>query len=193
VIAHEQAAVTLEHVLHPQPGYPFTLRLRLAYRLDDRGLAVDAVAENAGSEPCPFGLGFHPYLAANVDELELAVPARTRIAADERGVEQRREPSDLRDRRQVGDRRLDATYTDLDRDTKGLARVHAGDVVVWCDEAFPYLQVFSGDLPQIRRRGLAVEPMTCAPNAFASGDGLLRLAPGERFAGRWGIMSSARM
>jgi len=41
--------------------------------------------------------------------------------------------------------------------------------------------------PARRRRGLAVEPMTCAPNAFASGEGLLVLEPGESFIGRWGI------
>jgi aldose 1-epimerase len=50
--------------------------------------------------------------------------------------------------------------------------------------------IFSGDTvhPQSRRRqGLAVEPMTCAPNAFNSGEGLLVLEPGEVFRGSWGI------
>ena len=50
--------------------------------------------------------------------------------------------------------------------------------------------VFTGDAlpePERRRQGLAVEPMTCAPNAFNSGDGLLTLAPGETFRGQWGI------
>jgi aldose 1-epimerase len=50
--------------------------------------------------------------------------------------------------------------------------------------SFPFLQVFSGDLPDVQRRGLAVEPMTCAPNAFRSGDGLLRLEPGGGFEDR---------
>ena len=48
----------------------------------------------------------------------------------------------------------------------------------------------SGDtLPQVgrRRKSVAIEPMTCAPNAFVTGDGLRVLAPGESFAGRWGI------
>jgi aldose 1-epimerase len=62
-------------------------------------------------------------------------------------------------------------------------------VTLWQDESFPYLMVFTGDtLPEPhRRRGLAVEPMTCAPDAFNSGDGLLVLAPGETFTGSWGI------
>jgi aldose 1-epimerase len=57
------------------------------------------------------------------------------------------------------------------------------------DAAHPYLMIFSGDtLPAAeRRRSLAVEPMTCPPNAFRTGEGLIRLAPGESFTSRWGI------
>ena len=60
---------------------------------------------------------------------------------------------------------------------------------VWAEETFTHLQVYTGEtLPEPqRRRGLAVEPMTCPPNAFASGDGLRMLAPGATFAGTWGI------
>jgi aldose 1-epimerase len=48
--------------------------------------------------------------------------------------------------------------------------------------------VFSGDpLPDVARRALAVEPMSCPPNAFRSGEGLVRLAPGELHTGAWGI------
>ena len=48
--------------------------------------------------------------------------------------------------------------------------------------------VFSGDpLPDVRRRSLALEPMTCAPNAFRSGDGLILLEPGETHVAEWGI------
>ena len=49
------------------------------------------------------------------------------------------------------------------------------------------MQVFTGDLPDVRRRGLAVEPMTCPPQALRTGEGLLRLEPGDAFRGEWGI------
>jgi aldose 1-epimerase len=186
-VERSASSVTMGHVLHPQPGYPFALRLAVRYELSPDGLAVTATAENAGAGPCPFGLGFHPYLAGAVDELALAVPAGTRIVTDDQGVEQGREPCDLRELRPVGPRRIDATCTDLERGPDGLARVRAGAATLWFDASFPFLQVFSGDLPSVGRLGLAVEPMTCAPNAFRSGDGLLRLEPGDRFEGSWGI------
>ena len=60
-------------------------------------------------------------------------------------------------------------------------------VTLWFDESYRYVMVFTGDHPDVNRRGLAVEPMTCAPNAFRSGDGLIQLAPGASVASTWGI------
>jgi aldose 1-epimerase len=48
--------------------------------------------------------------------------------------------------------------------------------------------VFTGDpLPDVARRSLAIEPMTCPANAFRTGDGLLRLEPGASHTGVWGV------
>jgi aldose 1-epimerase len=58
---------------------------------------------------------------------------------------------------------------------------------LWLDDGFGYLMVFTGDLPDVERGGLAVEPMTCAPNAFRSGEGLVALAPGESHLATWGL------
>jgi aldose 1-epimerase len=61
-------------------------------------------------------------------------------------------------------------------------------VLVWVDQTYPYLMLFSGDpLPNVSRRSLAVEPMTCPPNAFRTGVSLIRLEPGCSYMGTWGI------
>jgi aldose 1-epimerase len=158
-VDRDAARVVMEHVLHPQPGYPFTLRLQVEYRLDTDGLTVHTSAENIGRDACPFGAGHHPYIvgAPLVDDLVL-------------------------DGEPIGAKRLDDTAA-----KGGGWRIRAGDVTVWADDAWPYVQIFTGDLPDVGRRGLAVEPMTCPPNAFNTGEGLIRLEPGERFDGRWGI------
>jgi aldose 1-epimerase len=182
--------VVLEHVLHPSPGYPFVLALQVEYRLGPEGLTVTTSAENLGERPLPFGLGHHPYLrgAPLVDDLVVAVPAASRLVTDARSLPVRWEPATLSEAGLLGDTVLDTTFCDLPRDPDGLARVRVGEDVVWLDESYPYVQLFTGDpLPDVARRSLAVEPMTCAPNAFRSGEGLIRLDPGERFVGRWGI------
>ena len=61
-------------------------------------------------------------------------------------------------------------------------------VSLWVDQSYPYVMLFSGDpLPNVSRRSLAVEPMTCPPNAFRTKDALIRLEPGSSFIGTWGI------
>jgi aldose 1-epimerase len=193
--------VALEHLLHPQPGYPFTLALRAEYALAGDGLTVRTEATNLGRGPCPYGAGAHPYLAVDagrVDEVILCVPAETVLEADERGLPADSHAVDgteldFRTPRQIGSVRLDHCFTDLTRDMDGRVRVRLGEATtLWADESYAYLMVFTGDgLPDVDRRSLAVEPMTCAPNAFRSGDGLIRLEPGETHAGRWGITPGA--
>jgi aldose 1-epimerase len=194
----ERAAdrVVLGHVLRPQPGYPFTLELRVEYSLSPEGLAARTTATNAGADACPYGAGAHPYLAVGaggVDEAVLRVPAQAVLEADERGIPVGSAPVegtelDFRRPRPVGRARLDHCFTDLDRAEDGRVRVEIDSTTLWADESYPYLMVFTGDgLPDAERRSLAVEPMTCAPNAFASGDGLVLLEPGESHAAAWGI------
>lgn len=168
----------LTHRVHPQPGYPFTLDLSVEYALTLDGLTVIAHATNVGPDPCPFGAGFHPYLAPDtttVDGTVLALPAR--------------QPPDFLVPRPVGDAVLDTCFTDLHRDDAGIARVQFGETTLWVDGAFDFLMVFSADTlgADERRRSLAVEPMTCAPDAFNTGAGLLVLAPGQTWGGTWGI------
>jgi len=129
----------------------------------------------------------------------LRVPGRTVLRSDERGLPIGTEAVEhteynFQTPRQIGSTRLDHAFTDLERDEEGLARVelrdpdHGTEVSLWADESYPYLMLFSGDpLPDVRRRSLAVEPMTCPPNAFRTGEALIRLMPGSSFTGTWGI------
>lgn len=192
-----------EHLLHPQPGYPFALALAIDYELADSGLSVRTTAQNVGSEPCPFGAGAHPYLTvgtATVDGAELRAAGSIALTADERGIPDGRHgvestPLDLRAPRPIGDLVLDTCFGELERDPDGLARTTLRDpatdrtATLWQDGSYPWVMLFTGDTldPPARRRGLAVEPMTCPPNAFATGEDVLVLAPGERFRGTWGI------
>jgi aldose 1-epimerase len=196
VAEREVDRVAFVHILYPQPGYPFALELRVEYSLSDDGLAVRTEATNVGSSPAPYGAGWHPYLAADrdvVDDVELRVPAETVLQADERGLPVGRSAVtdaglDFREARLIGSARLDHCFTGLERDEDGRARVHFGATTLWVDESYPYLMVFTGDgLPDVERGSLAVEPMTCAPNAFRSREGLIALEPGQAHAGAWGI------
>jgi aldose 1-epimerase len=201
----EPTRVVMEHIVHPQPGYPFTLALGIEYELDQAGLSVRTTATNLGSEPCPYGCGQHPYLrlgSGTVDTLELKAPGGRVLIHDERDLPAGAEPVDgtefdFRAGRRIGATKLDNAFTNLERDEDGRARVRLRDPVdgaeltVWIDESYDYLMLYTGDdRPDVNRRGLAVEPMTCPPNAFRSGDSIIRLEPGESVTCCWGITPS---
>jgi aldose 1-epimerase len=101
---------------------------------------------------------------------------------------------DFREPRAIGEATLDHAFTELERGDDGLARVevrrpdNGTELTLWLDESYPYLQLFTGDSqPSVRRRSLAVEPMTCPPNAFRTGKGLLVLEPDQPTKAEWGI------
>jgi aldose 1-epimerase len=189
--------------LRPSPGYPFSLRLALEYRLGRDGLTVMADAENLGNNNLPFGLGFHPYLTvgtAVVDEARLQVPASRRLVTDERGLPVgmaavTSTSFDFSSGRPIGSTRLDTAYAGLTRDRAGRACIDLDNpadgrgVTLWLNERFNYVMVYTGDtLPEAtRRRSVALEPMTCPPDALRTGTDLVVLPPAGRWSGSWGI------
>ena len=201
VVDRSEGSVALEAVVFPQHGYPFLVRHRVEYALDDDGgLNVRQTLANDSAREAPFGLGAHPYLRlGNVptEELTLRVPAAARLVADARLIPRSSEPAegdaDLRGGRAVGGLTLDAAYTGLAFEA-GIARsvLEAPDgrsVWLWQEEACPYVHVFVSDRYPGRRKAVALEPMTAPANAFNSGEGLRWLAPGAEASILWGIGS----
>jgi aldose 1-epimerase len=202
-VTHDSSEVTLRSIPHGQQGYPFAVQVDVTYRLDaESGLHVTISAANKGSRPAPWGVGQHPYLTVStptVDDCVLTLPADRWLPVDGRGIPAGAAKDvtgteyDFRTARKLGDTRLDHAFTGLFREADGLAwvRLEAGGVgtALWADTGYRWLQVFTGDPlePEHRRTALAVEPMTCPPNAFVSGEDLLVLQPRETVTCRWGI------
>ena len=201
---HESSQATLGLDLYPRTGYPFALRLEIEYTVTAGGVAVATTALNAGRGRLPYANGFHPYVSVGtpaVDVCTLELPAATWFPTDDRQIPTGRSPVegtgyDFRTPRRIGSAALDTAFTDLARDADGKARVRLSSpggerrVAVWMDASYRYVMAFTGDTLSDagrRRRSLGVEPMTAAPNAFQSGDGLRVLEPGEAYRSEWGI------
>jgi aldose 1-epimerase len=203
-----QNQLSLRLQLHPSPDYPFSLLLELAYHVSRDGLSVTTTAHSTQESAIPFGLGFHPYLLAGtgtgtVDEAILQLPAHQTLDLDDRGL-----PTgglspvagterDFTSSRFIGPTVLDTAFTELDRDADGRAWATldspggATGASLWADAGFDYFMVYTGDtLGQVarRRRAVAIEPMTCPPNALQTGKHLISLQPGDAWTGSWGIV-----
>lgn len=198
--------VTLEATINAQTGYPHRIVVTVSYSLDDSGLHTVVKATNTGPTDAPWGTGPHPYLVAGpsrVNDWTLTLPADevltvtsdrlvpTGLAAVESeagGV------FDFRTPRTIGDTFIDHAFTSLHRDAEGKATVTllskegSGVEMTW-DGTCPWVQIHTADLPDpaLSRQGLAVEPMTCPPDAFNSGTDLIVIAPNEHHLAGWTI------
>ncbi len=201
VDAVNQNRCVLSLLLHPTPDYPFLSEISVAYHLGSLGLTVTTTVTNRDEVPLPFGVGFHPYLSVTTTTIEgaqLEIPASAYVAVNDRQLPTGEilplagNQLDFSKRKSVSGHELDVTFTELLRDDTGLATAtledaHGGQIELSVDRNFPYLQVYTGDhLEKGRRRtSVAVEPMTCPPDALRSGKDVVVLEPGQHWAGSW--------
>lgn len=205
LVEHSASTVTLGCTIEPTEAYPFTLALHARFRVDREGFRTDVTALNTGSRRAPYGVCPHPYLVAGpspLDEWVLELPASTVLTVTpDRLLPVGKEavdgtPFDFRSARVLGDVRIDHAFTGLTYDAAGRATVRVTDpasgtgaAMAW-DQSCPWVQIHTADLPkkpENTRLGLAVEPMTCPPDAFNSGEDLVVLQPGEKHATGWTI------
>lgn len=219
VVSQSEDAVTLAAVVVPQAGYPWRLRVETTYRLGADGLTQTVVATNESADAAPFGTGPHPYLVAGsapLDEWSLTLPADQVLEVTDNqlapiGLAEvaGSDRFDWRSPRVLGDVEIDHAFTGLSR-VDGVATVRVVDPsgtgveMVW-DGACPWVQIHTADLPLLsnggidpgHRAGLAVEPMTCAPDAFNAPRydyeaGLLVVEPGSSVSASWRIAGITR-
>ena len=202
VLDRDAASVVVRHRVVPRPGYPFEVEVVARYALDDDGLTCSVTGRNVGRSDAPYGVAPHPYLVAGpgrVDDWSLDLPAARvlEVTADRlvptglRSVEG--SPFDFRGGRVLGRTEVDHAFTGLASEAAGevRARLLAGDGTgvecAWDAAQLPWVQVHTADRPEPgeSRLGLAVEPMTCPPDAFNSGTDLVVLEPGGSHDAQW--------
>lgn len=204
-LVREPDRVAMAATLFPRDGYPFHLEVQVDYRLDEQGLTVTTSVLNPGGIACPVGIGQHPYLSAGegvIDDCLLEFGAQERLLTDDRQLPTGTEDVpgtayDFSAARKLGGLAIDYAFRGLRRDEHGKARLRltgtdGRTAEFWADGSYPYLEIFTADGLEAsrRRRGLGVEPMSCPPNAFRTGESLLRLEPGGRSVHRWGVRLS---
>ena len=203
-IDHSESHVTLAAEIVPQEGYPFRLLMRVRFELGESGLTTTVTASNIGTAAAPYGTAPHPYLVAGegrVDDWSLELPATEVLTVTEDRlipievvdvVGHAEGAFDFRVQRGIGDVFIDHAFTSLLADENGRAVVRvttidgSGVEMSWGDE-LPWVQLHTADLPdaEISRLGLAVEPMTCPPDAFNSGVDLIVIEPGASSSAQW--------
>ncbi|HEY0168082.1 MAG TPA: aldose 1-epimerase family protein [Jatrophihabitans sp.] len=198
-------AVTLSVPIAPSAGYPFQLRVTVTWSLSAEGLRCRLGALNTGDEPAPFGVATHPFFRlpdARVDDLELQLPAGQWLETDSNlaPVALRQTSGtqwDFTEPRSLRGLRLDTAFTAVSPDFEATSRAvlssQGAALTIWAEADFTWWQVYTSDYfepgSDRLRRSLAVEAMTCAPDAFNSGADLIVLEPGVAWSGSWGAQA----
>jgi aldose 1-epimerase len=182
----DESVVEVGYRLHGQPGYPHQLDLTINYHLDaDRGLTVTSTAKNVGADDAPYGYGTHPYLTVGrkIDECELEFTAQSWLEV----TPDRLSPIGLAPvagsqyefgkAKLIQDLDIDNAFTGLPSPwAVTLTDPDTGNRAVLTSDT-KWMQLYTGSA--IGRVGLAVEPMTCPPDSFITGEDLIILKPGD--------------
>ncbi|MGM7698215.1 aldose 1-epimerase family protein [Microbacterium sp. A84] len=196
-ITQSDATAILHATIHPQTGYPYEIATTVAYALTDAGIQVTHTLTNRSDATAPVAIGTHPFATiGDVDahDLVLTVPAATQFDTDERMLPTGTSPApeSLRVGVRLGDITLDTGFTDLARDEDGKVRhsltaQDGREVTLWQGEGFDFVQVYTTTNYPGQALAVAIEPMSAPADAFNSGLGIRRLAPGETCTLTWGI------
>jgi aldose 1-epimerase len=201
VLTHDVSSITLSTEIPVQPGWPVPLRTAIRYLLDEQGLIVEHTVSNVGDSPVPFGVGTHPYPRAGLsprDECDLQLAAHTVLPLDATTMIPSGPPTDVtdtvadfREPKPLAGIQLDTPFGDCRPADDGLIHHRLtgkdGGVELWADPDFKWVQVFTPDTFPGTGAAIAIEPMTCPPDALNSGTDLITLAPGETWSARWGL------
>jgi len=196
-ISSDSAMVKIEYDYDGSyPGYPFKFKLYLTYTLTkSAGVIFKTVAENTDKTEIPVGDGWHPYFqtGSKVDELEIEIPSDQIIEVNQRMIPTGKIiHSDEYSRKvHIQNHHFDVCYK-VTESYKGKAYTEISDparkitLTVWQETGknkYNYLQIHT----PLDRRSIAIEPITCIPDAFNNKMGLVILKPNDTITLEFGI------
>ncbi|MEP2023998.1 MAG: hypothetical protein ABJH98_01570 [Reichenbachiella sp.] len=169
-------------------GYPFVYALKLTYQFGTEEVSIKTEIENTSNTSIPMGDGWHPYFRFDhLDHVQMKMGKANRLSSNfgnqlngTHGFEQSRA---------IGSESLDDCFEVKGGERFSLQlRDEAQDLAleIWQEnesQKYKYLQIYTPPT----RKSIAIEPVTCLPNAFNTGEGLIILKPNEKVSMSFGI------
>ncbi|MBX9852529.1 MAG: aldose 1-epimerase [Cytophagaceae bacterium] len=193
--SEKEASLELKyHYKEKNTGYPFELDLTVIFMLTDEGLKCTTVAKNVSDKNIPVGDGWHPYFqtGSKANDLTIKIPSECLVETDSRGIPTEKtihDPSFIKGR-QIADHHFDHCYILAEKN--GISSIELYDqeknitLIVWQEtgvKKYNYVQIYSPP----SRKCIAIEPMSCMPDAFNNKNGLIVLKPGEKINLSFGV------
>jgi len=167
-------------------GYPFSYQMELEYKLEANQLTSKTKITNTSYDSIPIGDGWHPYFTAGlkINQLKLQLPPCKQMQMSNALIPNGNyenenafsTPTILNDR--ILDHCFEITKETEIAETKLMDEQNNISIVVWqkvAPQGYKFIQVYTAP----DRKSIAIEPMSCAPDAFNNQKGLLILSPNE--------------
>lgn len=169
-------------------GYPFDYSLKLTYTFSTEGISINTQIENLSDTSIPMGDGWHPYFKfEDLNKVHMQMGSAYRLSSNfgnklngQHGFEQSRaiDQDTLDDCFRVnGEENFSILLED---------RNNRIALKIWQESAkneYKYFQIYTPP----SRRSIAIEPVTCPPNAFNTEEGLIKLEPKQVVSMTFGI------
>lgn len=175
-------------------GYTFPYHLNISYIVQENGITITSEVTNMGNTLMPVGDGWHPYIAlgGKVDDWNLSLPGNKYYLTNEKYIPtQETALFPHKNNTLIGDIELNHCFEihqpESDYCVTKISNPNTGiGVEVWQKigtAQYNYVQYY---IPK-ERNCIAIEPMTCIPDAFNNKIGLILLTPGESQNWMFGI------
>lgn len=184
-IADDSVSIKAEHTIEPDQytGYPFHLHSIITITLSTKKLTIEISAKNNGNQNLPYGAGWHPYITTGktIDDCTLNIPSNHIMELSDTSVmipTGKIIETTVPKGEKLETTTFDTCFTPLISHETIFENIH-----LFQDKTMNFLQIYTPE----QRTSIAIEPMSCAPNAFNNGMGLISLAPHQSVMHTFGI------
>jgi len=176
---------------HPDTdrSFPFAVELTVTYRLHNKRFTSAISVINRNNHNIPMGIGAHPYynFDQDLEGLLLELPSSKFVQVNEQMIPNGHlvEDAEFAKMKRIGQTELDNCFV---LDDRNVCHIYAPswDINFYLEQnkdVFPYMHVFL-----LKEKNLiALEPVSCIPNAFNNGVGLIELEAGENLEADFSI------
>ncbi|MBC7485418.1 MAG: aldose 1-epimerase [Cytophagaceae bacterium] len=194
VTTHDAKLILSWHYQKANPGFPFDYKIEIEYALKEGEFSCQTIITNHSPVAIPIGDGWHPYLSTGspINELKLKLPSVKKIETNQSLIPTGRY---IRDNSfalaaLIQDSQLDDCF-ELDPIKRIVETLLIDErknltLVLWQKTGvygYNFVHVYTPP----HRRSIAIEPTSCAPDAFNNKNGLMVLDPLESVELMFGI------
>lgn len=166
-------------------GFPFPYQIEIIYTFSANKIDINFNILNTGKKSFPFGIGWHPYFkTGNLNLSSLNFEAKNQYLLDEKMIPLKEISFKFNTPLTLKNTFLDDCFITKKPKASFKCDTYKIKMNFTSTSQKNYLQVYTPPA----RNCIAIEPMTCAPNAFNNQNGLLVLEPNAHF--EWQIILS---